>query len=161
MHWLIIFFHMKSTLPLTSALDGVSGQQHHAPAALPAVKGPQFPLYRSLSGPPQDKPGRLWKILSSTGLRNPQLPARRKSVYLLTYDGPWHFAKVISNDDLKAFMRASPTQFCCMFMKSKNVSNKSCSEKKTYTLTLFPVHFCARLRVFEIINPLKTKRRLL
>ena len=38
-----------STLPLTSALDGVGGQ-HHAPAALPPGKT-RYPLYTRLGGP--------------------------------------------------------------------------------------------------------------
>ena len=39
----------SSTLPSTSALDGVGGQ-HHAPAALPPGKT-RYPLYRKLGGP--------------------------------------------------------------------------------------------------------------
>ena len=39
----------RSTLSLTSALDGLGGQ-HHSPAALPPEK-PRYPSYRRLDGP--------------------------------------------------------------------------------------------------------------
>jgi hypothetical protein len=48
-----------STLPLTSALDGVGGQRH-VPAALPPEKT-QYPLYRRLGGT-QGRSGRVGKI---------------------------------------------------------------------------------------------------
>jgi hypothetical protein len=48
----------SSTLPSTSALDGVDGQRH-APADLPSGKI-RYPLYRRLGGP-QVRSGRLWK----------------------------------------------------------------------------------------------------
>jgi len=46
----------SSTLSLTSALDGASGQRH-APAALPPGKS-RYPLYRRPAGP-QGRSGRL------------------------------------------------------------------------------------------------------
>ena len=49
----------SSTLPSTSALDGVGGQRH-APAALPPGKT-RYPLYRKLGGP-QGRSGRVRKI---------------------------------------------------------------------------------------------------
>jgi hypothetical protein len=49
----------SSTLPLTSALEGVGGQRH-APATLPPGKA-RYPLYRRLVGP-QGKPGWVRKI---------------------------------------------------------------------------------------------------
>jgi hypothetical protein len=51
----------NSTLSLTLALEGVSGQCH-ALAALPTVKT-QYPLYRRLGGP-KGQSGWVWKILS-------------------------------------------------------------------------------------------------
>jgi hypothetical protein len=54
----------SSTLPSTSALDGVGGQ-HHAPAALPLEKT-QYALYRRLDGP-QGWSGRVPKISSPRG----------------------------------------------------------------------------------------------
>ena len=54
----------SSTLPSTSALDGVGGQ-HHAPAALPPGKT-RYPLYRRLGGP-QSWSGRVWKISPPPG----------------------------------------------------------------------------------------------
>ena len=54
----------SSTLPLTSALDGVGGQRH-APAALPPGKT-RYPLYRRLGGP-QGRSGRVRKISPPPG----------------------------------------------------------------------------------------------
>jgi hypothetical protein len=51
----------SSTLPLTTALEGVGGQRH-APAALlpPPPAKTRYPLYRWLGGP-QDRSGRVRK----------------------------------------------------------------------------------------------------
>jgi hypothetical protein len=49
----------NSTLSLTSALDGVSGQRHN-PAALPPGKT-RYPLY-SRQGEPQGQSGQVRKI---------------------------------------------------------------------------------------------------
>ena len=46
----------SSTLPSTSAVDGVAGQ-HHAPAALPPGKS-RYALFRRLGGP-QGRSGRV------------------------------------------------------------------------------------------------------
>ena len=54
----------SSTLPSTSALDGVSGQRH-ALAALPPGKF-RYPFYRRLCGP-QVRSGRVRKILPPRG----------------------------------------------------------------------------------------------
>ena len=54
----------SSTLPSTSALDGVGGRRH-APADLTPGKT-QYPLYRRLGGP-QGRSGRVWKISPPTG----------------------------------------------------------------------------------------------
>ena len=51
----------SSTLPSTSAIDGVGGK-HHAPADLSPGKT-QYPLYRRLGGP-QGRSGRVRKIPS-------------------------------------------------------------------------------------------------
>ena len=66
----------NSTLPSTSALDGV-GEQRHAPAALPPRKN-RYPLYRRL-GRPQGKSGRVRKISPPLGFdpRNVQPVASR------------------------------------------------------------------------------------
>ena len=53
----------RSTLSLTSALDGVGGQRH-APSALPPGKMTRFPLYRRLGGT-QGRSGRVRKISPS------------------------------------------------------------------------------------------------
>jgi hypothetical protein len=72
----------SSTLPLTSALDGVGGQCH-APAVLPPGKA-QYPLYRRLGGP-QGRSGQVQEISPPTGIRSPDRPARSKSLYRLSY----------------------------------------------------------------------------
>ena len=72
----------SSTLPLTSALDGVDGQRH-VPAVLPPGKT-RYPLYRRLGGP-QGRSGRVRKISPPTGIRSPDRPARSESLYRLSY----------------------------------------------------------------------------
>jgi hypothetical protein len=66
----------SSTLPLTSALDGVGGQSH-APAVLPPGKI-RYPLYRRL-GWPQGRSGLVRKISPPPGFdpRTAQLVASR------------------------------------------------------------------------------------
>ena len=54
----------SSTLPSTSALDGVGGQRH-APDVLPPVKT-RYPLYRRLGGP-QGRSGRVREISPPPG----------------------------------------------------------------------------------------------
>ena len=54
----------KSTLSLSSALDGVGGQRH-APAVLPPGKT-RYPLYRRLGGP-QGRSGQVRKISPPPG----------------------------------------------------------------------------------------------
>ena len=57
-------YRFSSTLSLTLAPDGVSGERH-APAALPARKT-RYVLYRRLGGP-QGRSGRVQKISSPPG----------------------------------------------------------------------------------------------
>jgi hypothetical protein len=59
------------------------GGQRQSPAALPPVKT-QYPLYRRLIGP-QDRSGRMRKILSPTGIRSQDRPARNDKLYRLRY----------------------------------------------------------------------------
>jgi len=54
----------SSTLSLTSALDGVSGQRH-SPDALPSGNT-RYTLYRRLDGP-QERSGRVRKMSPSSG----------------------------------------------------------------------------------------------
>ena len=74
----------SSTLPLISALHGLGGQRH-APAALSPRKT-RYPLYRRLGGP-QVRSGWVRKISPPTGTRSPDRPARRESLYRLSYPG--------------------------------------------------------------------------
>ena len=68
------------TLSLISALDGGGGcSQRHAPAALSLVET-RYPLYRRLDGP-QVRPGA--ENLDTTGIRSPDIPARRKDYAVL------------------------------------------------------------------------------
>jgi len=75
----------RSTLPLTSALDGVGGQRH-APAVLTPGKT-RYPFYMRLVGS-QGRSGRVRKISPSAGIRSPDHPARSESLYRLRYPGP-------------------------------------------------------------------------
>jgi hypothetical protein len=67
----------SSTLSLTSALDGVGGQDH-ASAALPPGKT-RYPLYRTLGGP-QGRSGRVQKISPPPGF-NPRTVQSVASTY--------------------------------------------------------------------------------
>ena len=74
----------SSTLPSTSALDGV-GDEHHAPAALPLER--TVPIVQEAGW----TPGSVWtgaKNLAPTGIRSPDRPARSESLYRLSYRGP-------------------------------------------------------------------------
>ena len=62
------------------------GAQRHAPAALPPVKT-RYPLYRRLGGP-QGRSGLVRKISLFTRIRSPERPARRESLYRLSYPDP-------------------------------------------------------------------------
>jgi len=64
---------------------GVVGQRH-ALAALPAQDRPVNPLYRGLGGP-QDRSGRVRKILPPTDIRYPDRPSRNESLYRLSCPG--------------------------------------------------------------------------
>ena len=80
-------YRHSSTLSLTSALDGV-GSQRHAPAALPPGKKSRYPLYVYMKlGGPRSGSGRVRKFSPPTGIRSPDLPARRKLLYRLSYPG--------------------------------------------------------------------------
>jgi hypothetical protein len=61
----------SSTLPSTSALDGVGGQRH-APASLPPGKA-RYPLYRRLGGT-QGRSGRVRKIPHGDSIPGPSSP---------------------------------------------------------------------------------------
>jgi hypothetical protein len=71
-------------------------------------KGPRYPLYRVLDGP-QGRSGRLRKIFPPSEFE----PQTFQTVAIHCIDwhmaAPWHFAKVLINDDLDAFMRVSKT----------------------------------------------------
>jgi hypothetical protein len=71
----------SSTFYLISALDGGGGQRH-APAALPPGKT-RYPLYWRLGAPQPVWTGA--EYLALTGIRSPDLPARSKSLYRLSY----------------------------------------------------------------------------
>jgi hypothetical protein len=75
----------SSTISLTSALDGLSGQRH-APAALPPGKS-QYPMYRKLGGP-QGRYGRVRKISSLTWIRSPDRTNRSELLYSLRFPRP-------------------------------------------------------------------------
>ena len=75
----------SSTLPLTSALDGVGGQRH-ALAVLTPEKDP-VPTVQEVGW----ATGPVWtgaENLAHTGIRLPDHPARSESLYRLSYRGP-------------------------------------------------------------------------
>ena len=108
----------SSTLPSTSALDGVGGQRH-ALAVLPPGKT-RYPLYRRLGGP-QGRSGQVQKILPPTGIRSPYSPARSESLYRLSYPGPMeHVVTFICTGVLNKSL-ARPTSRCILF-DGENIS---------------------------------------
>ena len=80
----------SSTLPSTSALDGVGGQLH-ARAALPPGKT-RHPL-----GGPQSRSGRVRKISPPTGIRSPDRSARSESLYRLRYPATPNILGIFQN----------------------------------------------------------------
>ena len=66
----------------------------------PPVKTP-FPLYRRLGGP-QGPYGRVWKISPPTGIRSPDRPARRESLYRLSLRGPHYLAEYMCKRGLQS-----------------------------------------------------------
>jgi hypothetical protein len=74
----------SSTPSLTSALDGVGGQQH-APAALTPVKT----WYHRMVGGPQGRSGQVRKISPPNGIRSPDRAARSESLYRISYSCSW------------------------------------------------------------------------
>jgi hypothetical protein len=101
----------SSTLSLTSALEGVSGQRH-VPAVLPPGKT-RYPLYRRLGGS-KSRSGRIRKISLPNGIRSPDRPARSESLYRLSYCGPWRVLCVFTTDNLNAgdLTKTSPPAAC-------------------------------------------------
>ena len=75
----------SSTLLSTSALEGGEGSASRPGRTLPPAKT-RYPLYRRLVGP-QGRSGR--ENLAPTGIRSPDRPARRQSLYRLRY--PAHY----------------------------------------------------------------------
>jgi len=67
---------------MTSALDGVDGQRHASAAFTPGLD--TVPIVKEAGW----APGPVWigaENLAPTGIRSPDLPARRQSLYLLRY----------------------------------------------------------------------------
>jgi hypothetical protein len=63
---------------------GMGGQRH---APVPSSPGKnRYPLYRRMGGP-QGRPRRVRKLSPLTGIRSPDRPARRESLYRLSYPG--------------------------------------------------------------------------
>jgi len=78
----------SSNLSLTLALDGVGGQRH-APAALPPI-----PIVYRWVGRPQGWTEWVRKISPPTGIRSPDRPGRRVSLYIACAN-PVHYIKTI------------------------------------------------------------------
>ena len=68
---------------MTSALEGDEGSASSPGRTSPPVKT-RYPLYRRLGGP-QGRSGLVRKISPPTGIRSPDRPARRQSLYRLRY----------------------------------------------------------------------------
>jgi len=75
----------RSTLSLTSALDGVVGQRHAPAALLPGMT--RCPLYRRLGGP-SVRSGWVRKISPPLGFDFRTVPPRSQPLYRLCYPGP-------------------------------------------------------------------------
>jgi hypothetical protein len=70
---------------MSSALDGVGGQRH-VPVAFTSGKDP-VPIVQEAGW----APGTVWigaENFAPNGIRSPDLPVRRESLYRLSYPGP-------------------------------------------------------------------------
>ena len=76
----------SSTLPSTSALDGV-GDQRHAPAALSPGKT-RYPLYRRLGGPQGPDCTGAENLAHHRGFDPRTVQPVAQSLYRLSYRGP-------------------------------------------------------------------------
>jgi hypothetical protein len=74
---------------MTAALEGGEGSASRPGRSLPPGKT-RYPLYRTLGGP-QGQCGQVRKILSLTGIRSPDRPARSELLYRLSH--PAHFGR--------------------------------------------------------------------
>ena len=81
-HWPERKKRYSSTLSLSSALYGASGQRH-GPVALPPGKT-RYPLYMRQSGP-RSRFGLSVENLAPTEIRSPDCPARGQSLHRLSY----------------------------------------------------------------------------
>jgi hypothetical protein len=71
----------------TSALEGGKGSASGPGCTLPPGKT-RYPLYRRLGGS-QGRSGQVRKISPPTGIRSPDRPTRRQSLYRLRYPAHW------------------------------------------------------------------------
>ena len=81
-------YRYRSTLFLTSALEGGEGSASRPGRTLPPGKT-RDPLYRR-SGGHHSRSGQVRKISLLTGIRSPYRPARRQSLYRLRYPAHMH-----------------------------------------------------------------------
>jgi hypothetical protein len=97
---------------MTTALDGGEGSASRPGRSLPPGKT-RYSLYRRMGGP-QGWSGQVRKISPPTGIRSPDRPARRQSLYRLSY--PAHKigrASTKINEDRKNFQSAVPIICTC------------------------------------------------
>ena len=83
-------------------LDGVGDCRHARAALTPGIA--RYPLYRRLGGP-QGRFGRVQKISPPTGIRSPNRPTRRESLYRLRNLGPPLHCSLLSKPH-------SPRDYC-------------------------------------------------
>jgi len=92
----------SSTPFLISALD-MGGWPTPRPGRLTPGKETRYSLYSRLGGP-QDRSGRVRKILPPTGIRSPDRPARSEPLYRLRYPGPHTTRCVFWEEKLKRIL---------------------------------------------------------
>ena len=127
----------SSTLPSTSALDGVGGQRH-APTNLPPGKETRYPSYRKLGGAPRP----VWtgaKYLTSIGIRSPDRPVRSELLYRLRYPLP-HMIKV--ETAIPSNARYHPIKFTAhiFWFYWQLLSMLQHKDRPTYTITVYCKH---------------------
>jgi hypothetical protein len=98
-------------LSLASELDaGERSTPRHAPASLPPGKT-RYPLYRKLGGP-QSWSGRVRKNRPPTGIRSPDRPTSRESIYRLRYIAAHRKIRWAGNVARKTAIRNVNTNLC-------------------------------------------------
>ena len=137
----------------------------------------RYPLYRRLGGP-QGRSGQVRKISPPTGIRSPDRPARRQSLYRLRYPShtqklclPVYYGLIIfvfhrnrTRARFRAVPSATPTPVLSGSMSRTTQLRNKCRCARRYKLHLFMLLSVFRDRFtayFRVISPQSAREYLL